>query len=46
MNRTGLIVALTIAVVVGVLFGVYPQLDLDIAALFYNPATHAFVAWY
>jgi lipid A 4'-phosphatase len=46
MNRTGLIVALTIAVVVGVLFGVYPQLDLDIAALFYNPAAHAFVAWY
>ena len=46
MNRTGLIIALAIAVVVGGVFAVYPQLDLDIAALFYNPTTHAFVAWY
>lgn len=46
MNRTGLAVVLAIAAVVGVVFGVYPQLDLDIAALFYNPTTHAFVAWY
>ena len=46
MNRTGLIVALSIAIVVGAIFAVYPQLDVEIAALFYNPATHAFVAWY
>ena len=42
MNRTGLVIALAIAVVVGVMFGVCPQLDLDIAALFYDPATHTF----
>ena len=46
MNRTGLIVALVIAVVVGVALAVFPQLDVGIAALFYNPATHAFAAWY
>lgn len=36
MNRTGLAIALAIAVVVGVLFAVYPRLDIDISALFYN----------
>ena len=35
MNRTGLIIALVIAVVAGLAFGIYPQLDLDIAAIFY-----------
>jgi lipid A 4'-phosphatase len=35
MNRTGLIVALAIAVVVGLVFGFYPQLDLMISAPFY-----------
>ena len=34
MNRTGLIVALAIAAVVGVVFGLYPQLDLMISAPF------------
>jgi lipid A 4'-phosphatase len=34
MNRTGLIVALGLAAVVGVVFGLYPQLDLMIAAPF------------
>jgi len=37
MNRTGLLVALAIAVVVGVVFAVDPQLDLDISALFFPP---------
>jgi lipid A 4'-phosphatase len=46
MNRTGLIVALSTAVAVGAVFAIYPQLDVQIAALFYNPTTHAFVAWY
>jgi membrane-associated PAP2 superfamily phosphatase len=36
MNRTGLIVALGFAVVVGVLFGFYPQLDLRIAQPFHD----------
>jgi lipid A 4'-phosphatase len=31
MNRTGLIVALAIAVIAGVVFGLYPELDLSIA---------------
>ncbi len=39
MNRTGLILALTIAAVVGVAFGLYPQLDLMIAAPFHNVVT-------
>jgi membrane-associated PAP2 superfamily phosphatase len=45
MNRTGLIVALAIAVVVGVAFALYPQLDVVIAARFYDPATHTFAAF-
>ena len=35
MNRAGLIVALAVATVVGVLFGLFPQLDLLISAPFY-----------
>src|SRR5665213_2771708 len=35
MNRTGLIIALAIAAVTGLVFGLYPQLDLMIAAPFY-----------
>jgi len=46
MNRTGLMIALTIAIVVGGVFAVYPQLDLYISALFYDPATHSFATWY
>ena len=42
MNRTGLAVALTVAVVVGVLFALYPQLDLDLAGLFFNRQANAF----
>ena len=36
MNRTGLIVALAIAVVTGLMFGLYPQLDLRIAQHFHD----------
>jgi lipid A 4'-phosphatase len=42
MNRTGLIVALSLALVVGLLFGIYPELDLKFASLFYDPRTHTF----
>src|ERR1700686_3992006 len=42
MNRTGLFTALALALVVGLLFGVYPELDLKLAALFYDPATKSF----
>ena len=34
MNRTGLFIALSLAAVIGVLFGLYPELDLKLAALF------------
>jgi lipid A 4'-phosphatase len=37
MNRTGLAIALVIAVVVGAVFGIYPQLDLAISAYFFDP---------
>ena len=36
MNRTGLIVALSIAAVAGAVFGFYPALDLRIARVFYE----------
>ena len=42
MNRTGLFIALSLALVVGLLFGIYPELDLKLAALFYDPATRMF----
>ena len=35
MNRTGLTVALAIAVVAGVVFGLYPELDLRVERFFY-----------
>jgi membrane-associated PAP2 superfamily phosphatase len=37
MNRTGLLIALGIAAVVGLVFGLYPALDLKIAAPFFDP---------
>ena len=42
MNRTGVIVALLLALVVGLLFGIYPELDLKLAALFYDEASRTF----
>jgi membrane-associated PAP2 superfamily phosphatase len=42
MNRTGLFIALGLALVVGLLFGIFPELDLKLAALFYDPATKNF----
>jgi lipid A 4'-phosphatase len=43
MNRTGLWIALAIAAVVGLVFGLYPELDLKLAALFFDPATKRFL---
>ena len=43
MNRAGFAIALTVAVVVGVVFAVYPRLDIDISALFYNRQNNMFV---
>jgi lipid A 4'-phosphatase len=42
MNRTGLFIALSLALVIGLLFGVYPELDLKLAALFYDAPTRSF----
>src|SRR3954469_15872992 len=42
MNRTGLFIALALALVVGLLFGMYPELDLKLAALFYDATTKSF----
>jgi len=42
MNRTGLVIALGLSLVVGLLFGFYPELDLKLAALFYDGATKTF----
>jgi lipid A 4'-phosphatase len=42
MNRTGLFIALGLAAIIGLLFGLYPELDLKLAALFYDPATKSF----
>ena len=42
MNRTGLFVALGVALVVGLLFGIYPELDLKLAALFYDAPSKSF----
>lgn len=36
MNRTGLLIALTIAVATGAVFGLYPELDLRVAQYFYG----------
>ena len=37
MNRTGLVIALAVAAVVGVVFGLRPDLDLKLAGLFFDP---------
>jgi lipid A 4'-phosphatase len=42
MNRTGLFIALALALVVGLLFGIYPELDLKLAGLFYDTPTKSF----
>jgi lipid A 4'-phosphatase len=42
MNRTGLLIALALAAAVGLLFGLYPKLDLDLAGLFFDPSADGF----
>ena len=45
MNRTGLLIALAIAVVAGLAFGLYPELDLRVTGYFYgfeDPAHNKF----
>jgi lipid A 4'-phosphatase len=42
MNRTGLVIALALALVICLVFGIYPELDLKLAALFYDAAQKTF----
>ncbi len=42
MNRTGLFIALSLALVIGLLFGIYPELDRKLAAIFYDPQGRSF----
>jgi membrane-associated PAP2 superfamily phosphatase len=42
MNRSGLFTALALALVVGLLFGIYPELDLQLAGLFYDASNKSF----
>ncbi len=42
MNRTGLFIALSLALVGGLVFGIFPELDLKLAALFYDAPTRSF----
>ena len=46
MNRTGLLVALAIGVCVGVVFAVYPQLDIAISRLFFSEQHRVFPVQY
>ncbi len=46
MTRTGLLVALVIAAIVGLVFGLYPRLDLRLAALFYEASASRWMSTY
>jgi len=42
MNRTGLFIALGLSLVVGILFAIYPELDLKLAAIFFDTVEKTF----
>ena len=42
MNRTGLVIAFALAAAVGLVFGMRPDLDLKLAALFFDPERGGF----
>jgi lipid A 4'-phosphatase len=46
MNRTGLVTALLVGAVVGVVFGIYPQLDIAISRLFFDETYRLFPVQY
>jgi lipid A 4'-phosphatase len=43
MNRTGLRIVLCLAAIIGLVFGLYPELDLRLAGLFIDPVQNGFV---
>jgi membrane-associated PAP2 superfamily phosphatase len=46
MNRTGLLIALAIGVLAGVVFALFPQLDIAISRLFFNESYRVFPVQY
>src|SRR5215213_1631637 len=46
MNRTGLVIALAIGAAVGIVFGVYSQLDIAVSRLFFNEPHRVFPLQY
>jgi len=46
MNRTGLVIALLVGAIVGVAFGVYPQLDIAISRQFFDETHRVFPVQY
>jgi lipid A 4'-phosphatase len=42
MNRAGLLTAAVAAALIGATFAIFPQFDLDLSALFFNPQTQTF----
>lgn len=46
MNRTGLVIALVIGAVVGIVFALYPQLDIAISRLFFSEEYRVFPMQY
>jgi lipid A 4'-phosphatase len=44
MNRTGLVITLAVAAATGLLFGLYPRLDIAVSAWFFDPQTKRFLA--
>src|ERR1700731_4411998 len=42
MDRSGLLIALALALAVGLLFGIYPELDLRLATWFYDASSRTF----
>ena len=42
MNRNGLFIALGLSLAIGLLFGIFPELDLKLAALFFDAASTSF----
>src|SRR5712692_10248139 len=42
MNRTALVIALAVAAAVGLIFGIQPDLDLELAAPFFDPERGGF----
>jgi lipid A 4'-phosphatase len=42
MNRTGLFAALSLVLVIGLVFGIFSELDLKLASLFYDGQTRSF----